>query len=125
MSKILNEYNIKKKENPENIYIFRSGIFYYALNEDAKKLNSSIGLKITSLSPEIIKCGFPVSSLDKYTKKFDNLQLKYQIIDEIPKNININTYYSILSRIQKIDVNNITGVQALNILSELKKEVEK
>ncbi len=49
-------------------------------------------MKITSLSPEIIKCGFPISSLEKYTKKLDNLQLQYKVIDDLPQNSNIVDY---------------------------------
>lgn len=124
MSKILKQYNELKQKDASCIYLFRVGIFYNILNEDAKILNEKIGLRLTSLSPEIIKCGFPLSSLDKYTKKLTDLQLKYQIIDNAPENVNMNTYYTIINRIKKIDVNNITGVQALNILTELKKEVE-
>ena len=124
MSKILKQYNELKQKDASCIYLFRVGIFYDILNEDAKILNEKIGLKLTSLSPEIIKCGFPLSSLDKYTKKLTDLQLKYQIIDNAPEDINMNTYYTIINKIKKIDVDNITGVQALNILTELKKEVE-
>lgn len=124
MSKILKQYNELKQKDASCIYLFRVGIFYNILNEDAKILNEKIGLKLTSLSPEIIKCGFPLSSLDKYTKKLTDLQLKYQIIDNAPEDVNMNTYYTIINKIKKIDVDNITGVQALNILTELKKEVE-
>ncbi len=74
MSKILKQYKELKEKDASSIYIFRIGIFYNILNEDAKILNEKLSLKITSLSPEIIKCGFPISSLEKYTKKLDNLQ---------------------------------------------------
>ena len=78
MSKLIKKLEELKKHDASSIYIFRVGIFYNILNEDAKILNERLGLKLTSLSPEIIKCGFPISSLDKYTKKLDELQLKYK-----------------------------------------------
>lgn len=124
MSKVIKKLNELKKQDASSIYVFRIGIFYNIFNEDAKLINKKIGLKLTSLSPEIIKCGFPISSLEKYTKKFDNLQLKYKIIDDTPQGINPNTYYNVVNKIKSLDVDNLTGVDALNILSKLKKEVE-
>ena len=114
MSKILKQYNELKSKDASSIYIFRVGIFYNIINEDAKILNEKLGLKLTSLGPEIIKCGFPISSLDKYTKNLDNLQLKYTIIDNLPKNTNITDYSNnieikkILKKIIEIDMNNTT-----------------
>lgn len=124
MSKLLNNYNELKKKDASIIYLFRVGIFYNILNEDAKLLNQELGLKITNLSPEIIKCGFPINSLNKYIEKLNKKQLKYEIIDTAPKELNIDSYYKIINKIRKIDIDHINGVQALNILSELKKEVE-
>jgi len=124
MSKLIKKLNELKKQDASYIYVFRTGIFYNILNEDAKLLNEKIGLKLTSLGSEIIKCGFPISSLEKYTKKMDNLQLKYKIIDDTPQGINPNTYYNVVNKIKSLDVDNLTGVDALNILSKLKKEVE-
>ena len=54
MSKILKQYNELKEKDASSIYIFRIGIFYNILNEDAKILNEKLGLKITSLSTQII-----------------------------------------------------------------------
>jgi len=124
LSKLLNNYNELKKKDASIIYLFRVGIFYNILNEDAKLLNRELGLKITNLSPEIIKCGFPINSLNKYIEKLNKKQLKYEIIDTAPKELNIDSYYKIINKIRKIDIDHINGVQALNILSELKKEVE-
>ncbi len=124
MSKLLSNYNELKKKDASTIYMFRVGIFYNILNEDAKLLNKELGLKITSLSSEIIKCGFPINSLNKYIEKLNKKQLKYEIIDTAPKDMNIDSYYKIINKIRKIDIDHINGIQALNILSELKKEVE-
>ena len=66
MSKLLNQYNELKKQDPSTIYLFRVGIFYNILNDDAKLINEKLGLKITNLSPQIYKCGFPMSTLGKY-----------------------------------------------------------
>ena len=130
MSKLITKLNNLKKQDASSIYVFRVGIFYNIFNEDAKILNEKLGLKLTSLSPEIIKCGFPISSLEKYTKKFDNLQLKYKIIDNLPQNTNIADYSNnieikkILKKITEIDMNNTTFQQSFNILLDLKKKLK-
>lgn len=131
MSKILKQYKELKEKDASSIYIFRIGIFYNILNEDAKILNEKLGLKLTSLSPEIVKCGFPISSLDKYTKKLDELQLKYKVIDDLPNNTNIEDYANnievkkILNKIKNLDMNNTTFQQAFNILLDVQNKLKK
>lgn len=131
MSKILKQYNELKEKDASSIYIFRIGIFYNILNEDAKIINEKLGLKITSLSPEIIKCGFPISSLEKYTRKLDNLQLQYKVIDDLPQNTNIVDYTNnveikkILKKITELDMNNITFQQSFNILLDIQNKLKK
>jgi DNA mismatch repair ATPase MutS len=130
MSKLLNKLNDLKKQDASSIYVFRVGIFYNIFNEDAKILNEKLGLKLTSLSPEITKCGFPISSLEKYTKKLDNLQLKYKIIDDLPQSTNIVDYSNnielkkILKKITEIDMNNTTFQQSFNILLDLQNKIK-
>ena len=130
MSKIIKQYKELKEKDASPIYIFRIGIFYNILNEDAKILNEKLGLKLTSLSPEIIKCGFPISSLEKYTKKLNNLQLKYMVIDDLPKDTNIVDYSNnieikkILKKIIEIDMNNTTFQQSFNILLDIQKKLK-
>ena len=130
MSKLLNKLNDLKKQDASSIYVFRVGIFYNIFNEDAKILNEKLGLKLTSLSPEITKCGFPISSLEKYTKKLDNLQLKYKIIDDLPQSTNIVDYSNnielkkILKQITEIDMNNTTFQQSFNILLDLQNKLK-
>ena len=130
MSKLIKKLGELKKHDASSIYIFRVGIFYNILNEDAKILNERLGLKLTSLSPEIIKCGFPISSLDKYTKKLDELQLKYKVIDDLPSNTNIEDYSNnieikrILKKISDLDMNNTTFQQAFNILLDIQNKLK-
>ena len=130
MSKLLNKLNDLKKQDASSIYVFRVGIFYNIFNEDAKILNEKLGLKLTSVSPEITKCGFPISSLEKDTKKLDNLQLKYKIIDDLPQSTNIVDYSNnielkkILKKITEIDMNNTTFQQSFNILLDLQNKLK-
>ena len=130
MSKLLKQYNDLKKQTSALIYIFRVGIFYNIFNEDAKILNEKFGLKLTSLSSEIIKCGFPISSLEKYTKKFNDLGLNYNIIDNLPQNTNIVDYSNnmklnqLLKNISEIDMNNTTFQQSFNILLNIQENLK-
>jgi len=131
MSKLIKNLKELKKLDASSIYIFRVGIFYNILNEDAKIVHEKLGLKLTSLSPEIVKCGFPISSLDKYTKKLDELQLKYKVIDDLPNNTNIEDYANnievkkILNKIKNLDMNNTTFQQAFNILLDVQNKLKK
>ena len=89
MSKLYNNYLELKKEENSYIYLFKSGIFYIALQEDAKVLSQKFGLKLTNLNDAIIKCGFPSNSIDKYISLFTNNNIKFKIIDS-----KINTSFS-------------------------------
>lgn len=130
MSKLLKQYNELKEKDPNTIYMFKVGIFYIFINDDARLVSKEIGLKLTNLSSEIIKCGFPISSLEKYTKKLDNLQLQYKVIDDLPQNSNIVDYSKnieikkILKKISEIDMNNTTFQQAFNILLEIQNKLK-
>lgn len=89
MSKLYNNYLELKKEENSYIYLFKSGIFYIALQEDAKVLSQKFGLKLTNLNDTIIKCGFPSNSIEKYISLFTNNNIKFKIIDS-----KINTSFS-------------------------------
>lgn len=129
MSKLLNQYNELKKNDKSNIYIFRTGIFYNCLNEDAQLLNEKLGLKITNLSPDIEKCGFPLNSLSKYKNKLDYFKIKYVIVDEIPEST-ITDFYNnieikkIINNIKNLDLNNTSPIDALNLLNEIQNKIK-
>ena len=126
----MKQYNELKKEDASSIYLFRVGIFYNILNEDAKLINEKLGLKITDLGPSIFKCGIPVSQLDKYIILLNNMKIKYKVIDNLP-NSNVNDYMKnieikkVLNNITDLDMNNTTFQQAFNILLDIKNKLEK
>ncbi len=130
MSKLLDQYKKFKKEDASCIYMFRVGIFYNILNEDAKLINEKLGLKITDLGPSIFKCGFPVSQLDKYIILLNQLKIKYKVIDNLP-NSNINEYINnveikkILNKISNLDMNNTTFHQSFDILLDIQEKLKK
>lgn len=129
MSKLLKQYEELKKQDPNIIYLFRIGIFYNILNSDAKIINEKLGLKITDLGPNIFKCGFPISQIDKYIEIFKKNDLKYKIIDNLPSQ-NTNDYLNnieikkIINKILDIDFNNITFQQSFNMLLDIQSKLK-
>lgn len=118
MSKLMKQYQELKKEDPNLIYIFQVGIFYNILNEDARIVSNEIGLKLTDLSPEIIKCGFPISKLDKYTQLLDSHNLKYKLVSTHTSSNQNTSYDDIIKKIENIDLNNTTCKEAFDILCQ-------
>lgn len=131
MSKILNQYKNLKRENSDSIYLFRSGIFYIAIDDDAKLLNEKLKLKITDFGAHSIKCGFPIKKIDNYKTYFKNLSINYKLIDDLPKDTNINDYINnkemrkILKEINDIDINKMNSIQALNFLNNIQEKIKK
>ena len=123
MSKLLKQYQELKKKDSNKIYIFQVGIFYNLLNEDAQLVSNKIGLKLTNLSPEIVKCGFPISKLEKYTHLFKSLDLKYELVtNQAP--LNQGSYSSIIKKIQNIDLENTTCKEAFDILYNIQQKLK-
>lgn len=70
-----------KQQNSKTIYLFKNGIFFIALNEDAYSLSNIFNFKISNFTPTIVKCGFPCSSFEKYEKLFNACNLEVKIIE--------------------------------------------
>src|SRR5574344_2922065 len=121
MSKIYDSYLKHKNKDKNKIYLFKSGMFYLFVDEDATNISKIIPLKITNLTNDIVKCGFPVDALNRYKGVFENLKLDIEIVDSINNNDNIT---KITNKLQKLDINNITPVKALELLQELKSLVD-
>lgn len=106
-SKIFKKYQAKKEEDPTKIYIFKSGIFYIAINEDAKILHDRLNLAITDFGIEYIKCGFPANSLEKYKVILEENNISYEIVESIKEET-----IDITKDIKKLDLNNMTPMEA-------------
>lgn len=116
------EYLKRKKIDNNKYYLFRSGMFYIFIDEDARKISKITLLKLTNLSNDIVKCGFPSNSLDKYLSVFNNMGLDVLIVDSVG-NDNSNDE-KVIRKIKRLDIENITPVRALNILNDLKGMLE-
>ena len=124
MSKLLKQYEDLKKKDSEKIYIFKVGIFYNILNEDARKVSNAIGLKLTDLGPDIIKCGFPIAKLEKYTQLLKSKHLNFEIISNLASSNQNTSYDQIIKKIKSIDLNNTTFKEAFDILYTIQQNLK-
>lgn len=131
MSKLYNTYLELKKQDSNSIYLFKSGIFFIALDEDAKTLSTLFNFKLSNFTPSVIKCGFPCSSFEKYSNLFKACNLNVKLIEP-----NQNTSYALndykqnthitelLNSIKSIDINNLSIQEAYDFLEKLQKSVK-
>ncbi len=132
MSKSYNSYLSMKKTDKDTILLFKSGIFYILLDNDARLVSSILNLKLTQLNSDVVKCGFPISSLDKYLHLLIKYSLNVKIID-----INSNTVYtpneftynsetdSLLLELIKLDVDNLSIKEAYSKLEDFNNKANK
>lgn len=132
MSKLYDQYIKLKNQKSEQLFLFKSGIFYIALDEDAKKLSEIFSFKITNLNESIIKCGFPENRLEYYINQLKLLNISFEVIDsKYTKIENYNDYLnnsslkSITKTILNLDLNEISYKQAYEILENLQKDLKK
>lgn len=129
MSKLYNSYMSLKKDNPEKIYLFKSGMFYISLQDDAEKLSEIFGFKITKLNENVNKAGFPISRLEYYTSKlkaidavdFEIVDSNYGAIQNYNDYLNNSKLKCITDSVLKLDLDNTTFRQAFDFLANLKK----
>ena len=60
-----------------SIVLVNAGSFYIARGKDALLLNQLLDLKLNCLEMEVCKVGFPINSLDKYTKLIEEKNYSY------------------------------------------------
>lgn len=124
MSKLYSKYLEQKALNPNILYLFKSGIFYTALNDDANRLSDALSLRVTNITDKIYKCCFPVSKSDFYFKTLESLNIDYKIIDP-SQNVVLNyaeykdneKFNSIITNLIKLDLNKTSFQDAYIILT--------
>lgn len=122
MSKIYDKYLELKDIDSEKLYLFRCGKFYIFIADDCELINNYVVLKKVNFCKDVLKCGFPVNVLDDYLRVFKNHNLDVEVIEEIKESIKKDSLQEILS---KIDVENMTPIEALLKLKELKEIASK
>ena len=113
MSKLYDIYKKLKNENSETLYLFKSGVFYICLDDDAKVLSKIYNLKLTNLNVDIVKCGFPCSSFDKYYKLFVNDDINFKIVEnnaifDSSDYLLNKSILSLLDKISKVNIDNLS-----------------
>lgn len=130
MSKLHSIYLKLKEQNSDTLLLFKSGIFFLAIDKDALKLSELLGLKLTKLNDNTQKCGFPCASFEKYQNLFKALNLDIKII-EVDKNTSYAlTEYKqdkeikeLLELIKNVDKDNLSVSQAYEFIENLKSKV--
>lgn len=133
MSKFYNTYEKLKKENPDFIYLFKNGTFFIALDKDAHELSNLFGFKLTNFTPDIVKCGFPCSSYDKYSKLFSAYNLNFKVVEltNSSTTYEVNDYERyqkinrMLDKINSVDINSLSVKEAFNLIEDLQNILKK
>lgn len=130
MSKLHSIYLKLKEQNPDTILLFKSGIFFIAIDKDALKLSELLGLKLTNLNDTTSKCGFPCASFEKYQNLFNTFNLDIKII-EVGKNTSYDLIEykqdkeikELLELIKNVDKDNLSVSEAYQFIEDLKSKV--
>ena len=132
MGKLYTKYIQLKKENSDVLYVFKSGVFFLFIDEDAQKINQALNLKLTKLNDTILKCGFPISAKDKYFELLKQTPYEIEIIENINSlpstNIPLNLDNSIKNLIIKIKQTNIESLSikdAYDFIKNIKESANK
>ncbi len=132
MSKLYKRYVCLKNEDSDKRYLFKYGIFYVFLDEDARHMSNIAGFKLSYLTDNIVKCGFPVNSLEKYINMFKIKEIDVKVVDnEYTSDMSIISYAKhivrdeILDKILKLDMLELSPREAHNTLCDIKKNLEK
>lgn len=134
MSKLYDKYVfLKNTENNSNntLYIFKSGLFFIFLDNDAKVASKLLNLKITHFTENVVKCGFPSNSLHKYTTLLKASPYNFKIIDTLKNTaFTVNDYTldkkleNLLSEISTIDINTLSIREAYNFIEKIKESAK-
>ena len=132
MSKLFDRYTELKRNNPNKYYLFKSGIFYIFIDQDAIHMSPILNLKLTHLNEKILKCGFPINNIDKYSSIFKTLQLDIDIVESNPSQnsqpikcnefiLNIDTK-KFLQDISSINPYSLSIAEAFQYLEDIQKK---
>lgn len=126
MSKMYKRYLELKQENDSKVYLFKSGIFYIFLADDAKLMSNILNLRLTNLNENVLKCGFPVNNLNKYLNIIKNSGYDVNIIDNLAdkplssKNYLLNSSINdLIEKLVSINSNELSIKEAYCLIDNL------
>ena len=127
MSKMFKIYTDLKKQDSHTVYLFKSGIFFIAIDNDAYVLSDIFHFKLGNLNHKIVKCGFPCNSLGKYIKLFRLYNSNAKIVEPEQATLyDFNAYrqneyiIELLKLINSVDVNSLSISEAYKFIEDLK-----
>ena len=131
MSKIYDKYKELRAKNNENVlYLFKNGIFFIFVDEDAKIASNLFHLKVGYLNENIIKCGFPINSLTKYLHLLKNTPYSVEIVNlnsdkTLPSSeyVYFDNIKEIVDEFVKIDIDSLSISKAYETLYDLQKRI--
>lgn len=132
MSKLYEKYLLLKKQDCSTLYLFRSGIFYIFLEDDAKKMSSLLNLKLTNLNETTLKCGFPVNNLNKYSNLIQSAGYNIHIVDTYTSKTYSSADYILnsdlkdfISKLSNINCNNLSIREAYDMIENIQQDAKK
>ncbi len=130
MSKLYDQYLFLKstESNSENtLFLFKSGIFFIFLDNDAKIASKLFNLKLTCFVNDIVKCGFPINSLNKYINLIKQTPYNLNIVDpSSSQKYSISDYHvnqnieNLLTEISRIDTESLSIKEAYEFIDNVK-----
>ena len=134
MSKIYDKYKILKTSNnyiSNTLYLFKAGLFFIFIDEDAKIVSNLLNLKLGNLNDTIVKCGFPCNSLQKYLTLLKNTPYNVEIVssDSLESPINSSNYLTnkqievIANEIINLKIDDLSISQAYDFLYRVQQEL--
>lgn len=132
MSKLYNKYiELKNSQEEETYYLFKAGIFYIFISEDAKYMSNLLNLKLTNLNENIQKCGFPSNNLCKYLNILSENKINFKIIDstlnlvESPqKYLENQVLINQINKIKNLDLEETSPKKAYDILYNFQQNIK-
>lgn len=131
MSKLYEKYLSLKKQDYSTLYLFKSGIFYLFLDEDAKKMSTYLNLKLTNLNEKIVKCGFPVNTLEKYSTLLKDNGYSVKIVNRQDEQLySVSNYIlnsdvkNFIQKLSNIDSEHLSIREAYLLLDDIKKQAQ-
>lgn len=132
MSKLFDYYAMLKSTNSDAsnvLYLFKSGIFFICIDEDAKKASSLLNLKLTNLNNHVVKCGFPINSLYHYSNLLKLANYEFKIIDtQKQTSFSVQNYsieentHNLLLKLSNTNSDTLSIKEAYSLIEELKQE---
>lgn len=131
MSKLYKKYVTLKEEDNSKIYLFRNGIFYIFLDDDAKKMSSLLNLRLTNLNESVVKCGFPVNNLNKYLDLIKNNHYEISILDSVESKPCSSEHYllntdakDLILSLAKVDSNSLSISEIYSLVEDATKKAK-